>query len=406
MKPEIKERIEKIRNGEVPEGYKKTKVGVIPYEWKLKKLQDVTTKIGDGIHTTPKYDENGDYYFINGNNLSNGEIEIKENTKCINYKEYERYKQDLNESSILLSINGTIGNIAYYNGEDILLGKSAAFLNTNGDNDRKYLYYLLQSSPILAQFINELTGSTIRNLSLKSIRKTKIPSPCLEEQEKIANILSTWDKAIELKEKLIEAKKEQKQGLMQLLLTGKKRLKGFSEEWKEVKLNELLEYEQPNMYIVDDILEYNPKMTPVLTANKSFILGSTTEQEGIYKELPVIIFDDFTTDNKYVDFVFKVKSSAMKILKSKTDNIDLKFVYELMQFIRFPVGEHKRYYISEYQYVKVKVPGFEEQKRISEISKCADAEINLLEQELETLKQQKKGLMQLLLTGIVRVNEL
>ncbi len=192
---------------------------------------------------------------------------------------------------------------------------------------------------------------------------------------------------------------------MQRLLTGEVRLPGFEGgEWEEVRLKSILDYEQPDKYIAEDIQEYSIKLIPVLTANKSFILGSTKDVQGIYQDIPVIIFDDFTTDSKYVDFKFKIRSSAIKLLKSKNDNIDLKFIYELMQLIKFPRGGHKRYYISEYQYLRLMIPKYNEQKAIAQILSTADKEIDLLNQELEQLKEQKKGLMQLLLTGKIRVS--
>ena len=190
---------------------------------------------------------------------------------------------------------------------------------------------------------------------------------------------------------------------MQKLLTGKTRFSEFTDEWEEKKIIDILNYEQPDKYITKCIIDKDEAFTPVLTANKSFILGSTFDKNGIYTETPVIIFDDFTIDNKYIDFPFKIRSSAIKILKTKNDNVDIKFVYELMQFIKFPLGEHKRYYISEYQSVKIKIPKHIEQVKIVEVSNLLDSELNLLNKELNQLKEQKRGLMQLLLTGTVRV---
>ena len=107
--------------------------------------------------------------------------------------------------------------------------------------------------------------------------------------------------------------------------------------WKKYQLDELLEYEQPTPFIVEST-DYNDAYSiPVLTAGKSFIIGKTNERTGIYTDLPVIIFDDFTTDSKYVDFPFKIKSSAIKILTNRDENTDLKFVYEIMKSFTFPL---------------------------------------------------------------------
>ncbi len=192
---------------------------------------------------------------------------------------------------------------------------------------------------------------------------------------------------------------------MQELLTGKKRLDGFDGEWEYFKLEDLLDYEQPTKYIVSSTEYSDSYSIPVLTAGKTFILGYTNESEGIFnEELPVIIFDDFTTANKYVDFSFKVKSSAMKILKAKTKDMNIKLIYELMQMIKFSAEDHKRYWISEYSQIELLLPSIPEQTAIANILSLADKEISLLEKELQALKEQKKGLLQLLLTGIVRVN--
>jgi type I restriction enzyme S subunit len=236
---------------------------------------------------------------------------------------------------------------------------------------------------------------------------SKVPFflPTIQEQQKIAQILTTWDVAINKQEVLIAQKQEQKKALMQQLLTGKKRFAGFEDEWEEVRLKNILEYEQPTKYIVEDDSYSDSNKTPVLTANKSFVLGYTNETEGIYKALPIILFDDFTTDNKWVDFPFKVKSSAIKILKLKNKEFDLRFVFERMQILHFNKIDHKRYYISEYQYLKFDCPNLKEQQKIAEVLTAADNEIKALQQQLQKLKTQKQGLMQQLLTGKIRVNK-
>lgn len=166
-----------------------------------------------------------------------------------------------------------------------------------------------------------------------------------------------------------------------------------SERWIITELNKLLNYERPDLYIVDSD-NYRSEGIPVLTANKSFILGYTDEKNNIYSHVPVIIFDDFTTEKKYVDFSFKVKSSAIKILKPKGNNI-LKFIFELMNTINFKVKEHKRYYISTYQKLSVFVPNdVGEQQKIAD---CLSSVDDLIEAEiikLKALEKYKKGLMQ------------
>ncbi len=162
--------------------------------------------------------------------------------------------------------------------------------------------------------------------------------------------------------------------------------------WEVEFLSNILDYERPDNFIVETET-YGEEGIPVLTANKSFILGYTRESTGIYVNLPVIIFDDFTTDKKYVDFPFKVKSAAIKILHTKHTDI-LRFIYELMNQITFEAKEHKRYYISTYQRIQVPLPKEEEQQKIADCLSSIDDLIEATAQKVKTLKEHKKGLMQ------------
>jgi len=168
--------------------------------------------------------------------------------------------------------------------------------------------------------------------------------------------------------------------------------------WEAKKIKDLLSYERPDAYIVKNDSYTSDAKTPVLTANKSFVLGYTDEDFGICKTVPVIIFDDFTTDSKYVDFPFKIKSSAIKILRSRSEYPNLKFLFELIRSINFPIGNHKRYYISEFQDIDVIVPPWKEQQKISEILSIIDNEIQKTEEIISQTEKLKSGLMQDLLT--------
>jgi len=143
--------------------------------------------------------------------------------------------------------------------------------------------------------------------------------------------------------------------------------------WEMVKLGDVLDYEQPTNYIVKSDLYDNKFKTPVLTAGKSFILGYTDETDGIFSKLPVIIFDDFTTVSKYVDFPFKVKSSAMKILKAKEGVADNRYMFYLLQTLNLDCEQHKRYWISKFAPFQIPLPPLPIQKRIAEILDAADA---------------------------------
>ena len=152
--------------------------------------------------------------------------------------------------------------------------------------------------------------------------------------------------------------------------------------WIEYQLGDLLGYEQPTPYIVEST-DYNDQYkTPVLTAGKSFILGYTNEETGIYDALPVIIFDDFTMASQYVNFPFKVKSSAMKILTANAELVLPKFIFYRMQTIQFDHGTHKRYWIQQYSKIRVKIPSIPEQQRI--VSRIEEL-LSQLDSGVETL---------------------
>lgn len=154
--------------------------------------------------------------------------------------------------------------------------------------------------------------------------------------------------------------------------------------WEMIKLGDVLEYEQPTKYIVSSDLYSDDFSIPVLTAGKSFILGYTNESVGVFRNLPVIIFDDFTTESKFVDFPFKVKSSAMKILKAKEEFADIRFMFYLLQTLNIDCDQHKRYWISKFAPLQIPLPPLPIQKSIAEILDTADA---LKRKDLELLKK-------------------
>ena len=173
----------------------------LPDSWVWVYNKSLTEIIGDGLHGTPNYDSNGEYYFINGSNLKNLKIEINDETKKINRIEYEKYKKKLGNSTILLSINGTLGNIALYKDEKIILGKSAAYLNYSVTEIIPFIIFLLKT-PYFKLFCEEnYTGSTIKNIPLSALRNFLIPLPPLEEQQEIVRVL---DEVLENENKVKE----------------------------------------------------------------------------------------------------------------------------------------------------------------------------------------------------------
>ena len=165
-------------------------------EWITTNLEECTDVLGDGLHGTPKYTERGEYAFINGNNLVDGEILIKKETKRVDYSQYEKYKKPLTDRTILVSINGTLGNVGIYDSEKIILGKSACFFNVKESVDKDFIYYIV-SSPAFKQYLeSNATGTTIKNISLKQMRKYTFSLPQISEQKRISSVLRRIDEKI------------------------------------------------------------------------------------------------------------------------------------------------------------------------------------------------------------------
>ena len=282
------------------------------------------------------------------------------------------------------------GNINYASGE-FYATEHAVVVESFGGTNTLWARYLLEQLNL-----NQYATATAQpGLSVKTINEVAIPIPPIGEQQRIAEAINRcFDiiNYIRLSSEELQAKVHQaKSHILNLAIHGKLVSQDPSEEpaiellkrinpafqpshnlhyegslpigWELCRLEDILEYEQPQAYIVKST-EYSDKyITPVLTPGKTFVLGYTNESEGIYNALPVIIFDDFTTESKYVDFPFKVKSSAMKILRAKGE-IDIRYVAFFMSITRLAGDTHKRYWISEYSKLYIPIPPFQEQKRI------------------------------------------
>ena len=403
---------------------------MVPKGWEIKHLSELASKISDGIHKTPLYADTSEIYFINGNNLKSGSIVIQDSTKCVDENDAINHRKDLGVRTLLMSINGTIGNLAYYRGENVVLGKSASYINIKDSVNLDFIYYVLSSSKTQAFYESELTGTTIRNLSIKSIKSTEILTPPLPEQKKIAQILLTWDNAISVTEKLLTNSQQQKKALMQQLLTGKKRLLDengtrFSETWKLYALSELFQR--------------------VTTKNngKSNNVVTISGQHGLIKQ------EDFfkkTVASDTLDGYFLLKKGQFAYNKSYSNGYPMGAIKRLNRYpegvvttlyICFELttpkkscGDYWEHYFesgllnnslsqiaheggrahgllnvkpSDFFSLKVAVPGFEEQQKLASVLSAADTEISTLEKKLACLKDEKKALMQQLLTGKRRV---
>lgn len=157
----------------------------IPGSWKWVRLRDIISVLGDGIHGTPQFDEQGEYFFVNGNNLVKGKIVIKADTKKVSKTEFEKYQKPLDKNTILVSINGTIGNYAFYNSEPVILGKSACYFSLAQGVNKGYICRLLNTQHFFDYAVKEATQTTIKNVSLKSMRMLPVPLPPLAEQKRI-----------------------------------------------------------------------------------------------------------------------------------------------------------------------------------------------------------------------------
>ena len=307
--------------------------------------------------------------------------------------------------SIIVATTATIGEHALII-VDSLANQRFTFLTKRKSFDNKldmmYFHYFMF---IIDEWCKRNTNAGgLLSVNMDSFKKLTIPYPSsLSEQKKIADCFVSIDKDIEATKRKLELLKEHKKGLMQRLFPAKGktipelRFPEFQNDggWIPRPLSDILNYEQPTPYIVEDDT-YKKEGTPVLTANKGFILGYTDESLGIYSKLPVIIFDDFTTDKKYVDFSFKIKSSAIKLLTLKDEERDnLRFIFECMSNIVFEEKEHKRYYISEYQHINIYVPSsLQEQNQIADTLLSVDKQISEYDKKIKALELHKKGLMQ------------
>jgi type I restriction enzyme S subunit len=402
---------------ELMKGFKETEIGALPEDWALKSFSELFEFSGGysasreqlsvngycylhygDIHGSSKtyLDIDVDYLDIPKLNIPLKKVSSKSLLKDGDVVFVDASEDDAGTSKHIVILNES--NIPFISGLHTIVAKSKT-----DDLVRDYKKYCFQSSAIRSQFLFYAVGTKVSGISKSNIAKLLVPVPPYAEQLKIAEALTDLDALLDSLDRLIVKKRELKEATVQKLLTGQLRLPGFSENWEEKRLGELLAYEQPTNYLVKTDV-YDAKFeVPVLTAGKTFLLGFTNETDGIFKNIPTIIFDDFTTASKYVDFPFKAKSSAMKMLKPKSKDINVKFIYEIMQLSNFQVGEHKRHWISEFQKIEIKVPSELEQNAITAALLDIDAELLALVSRREKTLSIKQGMMQELLTGRTRL---
>ena len=262
--------------------------------------------------------------------------------------------------------------------------------------------YSFSTAFMRKQLVVEAQGAQRFVLNMSSFERLITLLPTLKEQKLIGSFFETLDNTITLHQRKLDKTKELKKTMLSKMYPKngedkpELRFFGFTDAWEQRRLGDILKYEQPTKYIVKSTDYNDTNLTPVLTAGQTFILGYTDETEGIKeasKTTPVIIFDDFTTSSHYVDFPFKIKSSAMKLLSLIDENDHFYFVYNIVKNIGFVPQNHERHWISKFSEFDINVPNKYEQNRIGEFLESLDNLITLHQRELEKLKNIKKTLL-------------
>ncbi len=351
----------------------------IPNNWEWSRLY-FCLDVRDGTHDSPKYVTDG-IPFVTSKNLNNGAIDYS-NITYISQNDADKInmRSNVDDGDILFAMIGSIGNpVIVKKTFEFCIKNVALFKNPNKNVLlNKYIYYYLYLSQLRMK--KESTGGLQPFVPLNYLRNYPIPITSPEEQqrivEKLDSIFVLLDQLEIRKANLYSLKQKLQKKVINMYISGECEEDFEQDKWGEDELGNLLIYEQPTKYLVKNEKYSNEYKSPVLTAGKTFILGYTNEKEGIFNNLPVIIFDDFTTASKYVDFPFKAKSSAMKILNCNPE-MNIKYYYYYLQSLNYDSSTHKRYWISEFAPMIVPVPSKNQQDRIVD---RIEQLLNLIEQ--------------------------
>ena len=389
----------------------------IPGSWCWCRLSELCVFLSRG--KSPKYSEERIYpVFAQKCNLKDGGISLNQ-ARFLDPNTIDKWDSiyKLRNGDVLVNSTGTgtVGRTRLFNesclGEYpfVVPDSHVSVIRTTQHIKSTYVLLLLTSNWGQQYIEDNLAGSTNqKELYIGVLEDMLIPLPPKEEQRRITDEVKKWSDFVNnidnAKSELSENIKNIKSKILNLAISSKlvsqdpddepaiELLKRINPDfkpcdnshyeklpngWCVCRLEDILDYEQPQSYIVNSTDYSNEYETPVLTAGKSFIIGYTNEVTGICNKLPVIIFDDFTTDSKLVDFPFKVKSSAMKILRVKGE-VNINYVALFMSITRLIGDTHKRYWISEYSKIPIPIPPYQEQERIVE-------NIDVLFNELDTI---------------------
>ena len=393
----------------------------IPGSWCWCTLSDLCIFLSRG--KSPKYSEERLFpVFAQKCNLKDGGISLRQ-ARFLDPSTIGKWGEDykLKSGDVLVNSTGTgtVGRTRLF--DECCLGKypfvvpdsHVSVVRTAAEIDSFYIWEILSSNWGQQYLEDNLAGSTNqKELYIGVLEDMLIPLPPKNEQKKIAKEIARWEKYVDnidvVKEELSNYIKQTKSKILDLAISGKlvpqdpndepaiellKRINpdfkpcdnshygNLPQGWAVCRLEDILDYEQPQAYIVNSTDYSDEYETPVLTAGKSFIIGYTNETNGICDRLPVIIFDDFTTDSKLVDFPFKVKSSAMKILRTNGE-ININYIAYYMSITRLIGDTHKRYWISEYSKLLIPIPPYQEQLRIVETIETIFDKIHKITAEL------------------------
>ena len=381
-------------------------------DWEERKLGDTLTELKSGLSRMLSNNDIG-LPVVRANNINDGQFNIDSDVKYW----YVNDPQGANTVNYLIRKNDILIN--FINSE-AKMGTATIVENTpirdtiyttnilrarlKKEYDSYYWFALTQINQYKIN-IKIITKPAVNQASFTTVdfKKLNFMFPNLKEQQKIGSFFKQLDDTIALHQRKLDLLKEQKKGYLQKMFpkNGAKvpelRFAGFADDWEERKLGEIFNYEQPTKYIVKST-EYDDNFnTPVLTAGKSFLLGYTDEISGIKNatvENPVVIFDDFTTGSHYVDFPFKIKSSAMKLLSLNDNSDNFYFMFNTLKNIKYVPQSHERHWISKFSSFEIYKPSQEEQQKIGSFFKHLDDTIALHQRKLDLLKEQKKGYLQ------------
>ena len=408
-------------------GYKKTKIGWIPEDWDCKKLKSICLQITDGKHGDCENQLLSGYFFISARDIKDGKI-VYENARQIAKSDFEEThkRTRLEPGDILLSNSGSIGKTAIAQNNELTakttFQKSVAIIKPNKIRiDSYFLYFNLTYQQKYLERI--ATGSSQKNLLLGDINKILIPLPPFSEQKKIAKILSTWDEAIEKTRTLIAAREKLKKALMQQLLTGKKRFREFEgKEWKTKRIKEIgrvvaggtpdtknQKYWNGNIYwcIPTDITALKGKYITQTARKitKEVLKNSSAE---ILPPKSVIVCTRATIGECAINTVPMATNQGFKSIvpDTETESEYLYYWIKLNKNVLLRLGAGSTFFEvpkMDFEKIKIIIPSRAEQKKIVAVLSTFDKEIELLNKKLAALQRQKKGLMQVLLSGKVRV---